>query len=74
MQKHSETTHSPHLLFIVVFTLLRVEPTISTLIGMTLEKSFRPPFERQREVGRRVACRALSVEYGSSLDVRCSRA
>ena len=72
MQKHSETTHSPHLLYIRVFTLLRVEPTISTLIGMTLEKSFRPPFECQPHAGRRVARRALSVVCGSSLGVRCS--
>ena len=73
MHKNTLRRHSSHLLFIVVFTLLRVGPTISSLIGMTLEIS-RPPFERQLEVGRRVACRALSVECGSSLDVRCSRA
>ena len=72
MHKNTLRRHSSHLLFIVVFTLLRVGPTISSLIGMTLEIS-RPTFERQLEVGRRVACRALSVECGSSLDVRCSR-
>ena len=37
-KKHSKTTHSPHLL-VIVFTMLRVEPTISSLIGTTLEKS-----------------------------------